>query len=217
MYCPFLSASYRRGDIRENLISAARGQRWASIPVRAVNRPRPSAVLAGVFLPSIGVTRYSALPNFLPRGRVPALTGRRSIERTSLPSAVSFDRPRPDAPDREAARLFIFSRELDQRGLKCCECPLLVKCASVVLAPKVAVVSPGRFIRLAHGVLDLACLTEGRRRFAPPRSYPRNIRPRLSSPGRCASIPRGSQESRGLAALYCVPAPAGCGSIASGL
>ena len=31
------------------------------------------------------------------RGRVPAPTGRRSIERTSLPSAVSFDRPRPDA------------------------------------------------------------------------------------------------------------------------
>jgi len=40
-------------------------------------------------------------------------------------------------------------------------CLLLVKCASVALAPKVAVVSPGRFIRLAHGVLDLACLTEG--------------------------------------------------------
>ena len=96
-------------------------------------------------------------------------------------------------------------------------CPLLVKCASVALAPKVAVVSPGRFISLAHGVLDLACLTEGRRRFAPPRSYPRNIRPRLSSPGRCASILRGNQESRSLAALYCVPAPAGCGSIASGL
>ena len=32
-----------------------------------------------------------------PGGRVPALTGRRSIERTSLPSAVSFDRPPPDA------------------------------------------------------------------------------------------------------------------------
>lgn len=91
----FLSASYRRADIRENLISAARGQRIH--PVRAVNRPRPSAVLAEVFLPSIGVTRYSALPNFLPWGCVPALTGRRSIKRTSLPSAVSSDRPRPDA------------------------------------------------------------------------------------------------------------------------
>ena len=34
---------------------------------------------------------------------------------------------------------------------------------------------------------------------------------------RCASIPRGNQESRALAALYCVPAPAGCGSTASGL
>jgi hypothetical protein len=46
------------GNIRENLISAARGQRWASIPAftRAVNRPRLSAVLAGVFLPSIVVT-----------------------------------------------------------------------------------------------------------------------------------------------------------------
>jgi hypothetical protein len=33
-----------------------------------------------------------------------------------------------------------------------------------------------------HVVLDLACLTEGRRRCAPPRSYPRNSRLRLSSP-----------------------------------
>ena len=32
-----------------------------------------------------------------------------------------------------------------------------------------------------------------------------------------ASIPRARQESRALAALYCVPAPSGCGSIASGL
>ncbi len=32
-----------------------------------------------------------------------------------------------------------------------------------------------------------------------------------------ASIPRARQESRALAALYCGPAPSGCGSIASGL
>jgi len=49
-----------------------------------------------------------------------------------------------------------------------------------------------------HVVLDLACLTEGRRRCAPPRSYPRNSRLRLSSPVRCASIPRARQESRAL-------------------
>ena len=55
---PFLVYIVSAGNIRENLISAARGQRWASIPAftRAVNRPRPSAVLAGVFLPSIVVT-----------------------------------------------------------------------------------------------------------------------------------------------------------------
>ncbi len=35
-----------------------------------------------------------------------------------------------------------------------------------------AIVSHRHFIRLAHGVLDLACLTEGRRRCTPPRSYP---------------------------------------------
>jgi hypothetical protein len=64
MYCPFLSASYRRGDIRENLISAARGQRGASIPVRAVNRPRPCGSRRG-FPPVNVVTRYAALPNFL--------------------------------------------------------------------------------------------------------------------------------------------------------
>jgi hypothetical protein len=51
---PFPVYIVSAGNIRENLISAARGQRWASIP--AVNRPRPSAVLAGVFLPSIIVT-----------------------------------------------------------------------------------------------------------------------------------------------------------------
>jgi hypothetical protein len=50
---PFLVYIVSVDNIRENLISAARGQRWASIP--AVNRPRPSAVLAGVFLPSIVV------------------------------------------------------------------------------------------------------------------------------------------------------------------
>ena len=56
---PFLVYIVSVGNIRENLISAARGQRWASIPAftRAVNRPGPSAVLAGVFLPSIVVTR----------------------------------------------------------------------------------------------------------------------------------------------------------------
>ena len=57
--CIALSCLHRiGGNIRENLISAVRGQRWASIPAftRAVNRPRPSAVLAGVFLPSIVVT-----------------------------------------------------------------------------------------------------------------------------------------------------------------
>jgi hypothetical protein len=55
---PFLVYFVSAGNIRENLISAARGQRWASIPAftRAVIRPRPSAVLAGVFLPSIVVT-----------------------------------------------------------------------------------------------------------------------------------------------------------------
>jgi hypothetical protein len=55
---PFPVYIVSAGNIRENLISAARGQRWASIPAftRAVNRPRPSAVLAGVFLPSIVVT-----------------------------------------------------------------------------------------------------------------------------------------------------------------
>ena len=79
----------------------------------------------------------------------------------------------------------------------------------VIMASKVSVVSSGRFSWLAHVVLDLACLTEGRRRFAPPRSYPRNSRSRLSSPGRCASIPRGNQESRGLAALYCRAGPCG--------
>jgi hypothetical protein len=55
---PFPVYIVSAGNIRENLISAARDQRWASIPAftRAVNRPRPSAVLAGVFLPSIVVT-----------------------------------------------------------------------------------------------------------------------------------------------------------------
>jgi len=55
---PFPVYIVSAGNIRENLISAARDQRWASIAAltRAVNRPRPSAVLAGVFLPSIVVT-----------------------------------------------------------------------------------------------------------------------------------------------------------------
>lgn len=47
--------------------------------------------------PILGLTELPSL------GRVPALTGRRSIERTSLPSAVSFDRPRPDAWWRSGA------------------------------------------------------------------------------------------------------------------
>lgn len=41
----------------------------------------------------------------------------------------------------------------------------------------------GRFFWHTHVVLDWACLTGGRRRCAPPRSYPRNSRLRLSSPG----------------------------------
>jgi hypothetical protein len=55
---PFPVYIVSAGNIRENLISAARGQRCASIPAftRAVNLPRPSAVLAAVFLPSIVVT-----------------------------------------------------------------------------------------------------------------------------------------------------------------
>jgi hypothetical protein len=51
---PFPVYIVSAGNIRENLISAARGQRWASIPTRAVNRPRPWAVLGGgFFVPSI--------------------------------------------------------------------------------------------------------------------------------------------------------------------
>jgi hypothetical protein len=55
---PFPVYIVSAGNIRENLIGADRGQRCASIPAftRAVNLPRPSAVLAGVFLPSIVVT-----------------------------------------------------------------------------------------------------------------------------------------------------------------
>ena len=34
----------------------------------------------------------------------------------------------------------------------------------------------GRFFWHTNVVLDWACLTEGRRRCAPPRSYPRNSR-----------------------------------------
>ena len=53
-------------------------------------------------------------------------------------------------------------------------------------------------------------------RFAPPRSCPRNVRSRLSSPGAAPSIPRGSEESRPRppSTLF---RPFGCGSIASGL
>src|SRR6476619_833905 len=105
MYCPFLSASYRRGDIRENLISAARGQRGASIPVRAVNPPRPCGSRRG-FPPVNVVTRYAALPNFLPEGafrrqRVVAL----SSERRSHPQSRLIGRAL--TPDGEAARSFI--------------------------------------------------------------------------------------------------------------
>ena len=59
----------------------------------------------------------------------------------------------------------------------------------VIMASMVSVVSSGRFGWLAHVVLDLACLTEGRRRFAPPRSYPRN------KPAFLASAEYGISES----------------------
>jgi hypothetical protein len=55
---PFPVYIVSAGNTRENLIGADRGQRRASIPAftHVVNRPRTSAVLAGVFLPSIVVT-----------------------------------------------------------------------------------------------------------------------------------------------------------------
>lgn len=66
-------------------------------------------------------------------------------------------------------------------------------------------------------VLDLACLTEGRlRQQAPSRSYPRNGRPQLSSPERCALLPREARKPLP-AALHLVPASSRCGSIAPGL
>lgn len=64
-------------------------------------------------------------------------------------------------------------------------------------------------------VLDVAGLTEGRSRYARSRSCPRNVRSRLSSPVRYAPIPRGPRKPFP-AAFHFVPAPKGCGSIASG-
>jgi hypothetical protein len=70
--------------------------------------------------------------------------------------------------------------------------------------------------RLAHRVLDAACLTGGRLRFASSRSHTRNGRSRRSSPGCCASIPReAGKSSPNRPSLHCDPLR--CGSIASGL
>lgn len=81
-------------------------------------------------------------------------------------------------------------------------------------------------------VLDVAGLTEGRLRYAAPRSQARNSRPRVSSPlaSPLASPSfRAEQESLVLAALHCRSGPkdhpiahaqrdpGGCGPIASGL
>ena len=119
MYCPFLSASYRRGDIREN--SDQRRSRPArGIHPRACREPASPLRFSPGFSSRQCRDPIRGLTELPSRGRVPALTCRRSIERTSLPSAVSSDRPAL-TPDGEAARSFIFSRGLDQRGLKRCE------------------------------------------------------------------------------------------------
>ena len=85
--------------------------------------------------------------------------------------------------------------------------PCGVACLSLSLVP---IVRPD----VPNPSNDLACLTEGRRRFAWPRSQDRNGRRGLSSPGRCAPIPRENEASPWPPSTAWWPF--GCGPIASG-
>src|SRR5438105_56040 len=63
----------------------------------------------------------------------------------------------------------------------------------------------------------LACLTEGRRRLSAASLLSPQQPVTTFFPWTAARPFLARQESRALAALYCVPAPSGCGSSASGL
>ena len=143
---------------------------------------------------------------------VVALHGHRCAEQFSL-AACGFTRRAVSTPDGQSG-VVTFPVRTRRASLRGCQmCAVLGRFCPGVKVSMIAVRVPRPFLlarprRPRFGMSD--------RRPSSLRSYPRNSRLRLSSPGRCASIPRGNQESRGLAALYCVPAPAGCGSIASG-
>jgi hypothetical protein len=89
---------------------------------------------------------------------------------------------------------------------------------SSIKGSMIAVRVPRPFLRVRprrprFGVSDRRPSSLKRRLALPPATAGYDFLPLAAR----ASIPRANQESRALAALYCVPAPSGCGSTASGL
>ncbi|WP_271618185.1 hypothetical protein [Bradyrhizobium sp. CCBAU 51745] len=89
--------------------------------------------------------------------------------------------------------------------------------SSVKASMVASVVFLGRFFWHDPRRPRLACLTEGRRRLSAASLLSPQQPVTTFFPWPLRAHSSRNQESRALAALYCVPAPSGCGSIASGL